>query len=264
MIIEYLYRLRECLYAAIAGMEVVLIEYLYRLRACFYDSIAGMEVVIVGGGVNEWIDRNRKERKIMAVRYKLLKTTGSVSKKTEWKAVPVEYRTVGLDDMQRHIERATSQTLADMVGALEAIRSEVIDQLLMGNRVYLPGFGYFSLSIEGERYEDPRSHRFRLRHAAVRGVNFRPEKAFMKALQEAEFENATYDEPATEMPASAKVEAALAELFAEQSFITPHDLRKRLNLSRSGVYRLVAQLEASGKLENAGSAYRKIFVKGKA
>ena len=235
----------------------MIIEYLYRLRECFYDSIAGMEVVIVGGGVDEWIDRNRKERKIMAVRYKLLKTTGSVSKKTEWKAVPVEYRTVGLDDMQRHIERATSQTLADMVGALEAIRSEVIDQLLMGNRVYLPGFGYFSLSIEGERYEDPR-------HAAVRGVNFRPEKAFMKALQEAEFENATYDEPATEMPASAKVEAALAELFAEQSFITPHDLRKRLNLSRSGVYRLVAQLEASGKLENAGSAYRKIFVKGKA
>ena len=67
VIIEYLYRLRECSYDSIADMEIVIIEYLYRLRACFYDSIAGMEIVIVGGGVNEWIDRNRKERKIMAV-----------------------------------------------------------------------------------------------------------------------------------------------------------------------------------------------------
>ena len=52
----------------------------------------------------------------MAVRYKLLKTTGGLPKNADFKVVPMEYGTVGLKQMQGHIERATSLTLADLVG----------------------------------------------------------------------------------------------------------------------------------------------------
>ena len=92
----------------------------------------------------------------MAVRYKLLKTTGGLPKNADFKVVPMEYGTVGLKQMQGHIERATSLTLADLVGVLEALKTEMLDQLALGNRVYLDGIGYFSLSVGGEVYEDPR------------------------------------------------------------------------------------------------------------
>lgn len=198
----------------------------------------------------------------MAVRYKLLKMTGGLPKNADFKVVPMEYGTVGLKQMQGHIERATSLTLADLVGVLEALKTEMLDQLALGNRVYLDGIGYFSLSVGGEVYEDPRSHRFRLRNPAVRTVNFRPEKSFLKAMSGADFENATYQSALHSVPTPEEVEAALATLFAEQSFITTGDLRGQLHLSRSGTYRLAAELERSGKLQNVGTTYRKIYVRG--
>ena len=65
----------------------------------------------------------------MAVRYKLLKTTGGLPKNADFKVVPMEYGTVGLKQMQGHIERATSLTLADLIGVLEALKTEMLDQL---------------------------------------------------------------------------------------------------------------------------------------
>ena len=133
---------------------------------------------------------------------------------------------------------------------------------MLGNRVHLPGLGYFSLSIKGELYEDPKTHRFRLRNPYVRTVNFRPEKRLMRLLSTTKFENMTYRQDPYSMPTDAEVDAALDRLFAETDYIFIGDLRAELNLSKASAYRLARRLEAQGKLHNAGSRYRKMYVRG--
>ena len=97
----------------------------------------------------------------MAVPYKLLKTGGKLPHNKDLRAVIDEYETVGLRQMGVHIERATAMTIADLVGMVEALKYEMVMQLKCGNCVHLPGLGYFSLSVKGEVYQDPRSHKFR-------------------------------------------------------------------------------------------------------
>ena len=85
----------------------------------------------------------------MSVPYKLVKSNGNVPNDAKMRVMPVLYSTVGIQLMGRHIEKATSLTMADLIGAFEAVKVEMADQLMMGNRVHLPGLGYFSLSVKG-------------------------------------------------------------------------------------------------------------------
>ena len=99
----------------------------------------------------------------MTVPYKLVKNGGKLPHNKEHRVVLDEYETVGLERMGERIETATAMTVADLVGALIALKHELAEQLKLGNRVHLPGLGYFSLAVRGELYEDPKTKKMRLR-----------------------------------------------------------------------------------------------------
>ena len=48
-----------------------------------------------------------------------------------------------------------SLTSADIVAAEAALRDEIVRNLMLGNSVHLPGIGHFSLSVDGDIYEEP-------------------------------------------------------------------------------------------------------------
>ena len=198
----------------------------------------------------------------MAVPYKLVKSNGNVPNDAKMRVVVDLYPTVDMELMGRLIEKATALTVADLIGAFEAVKVELADQLMLGNRVHLPGLGYFWPAVKGELYEDPKTHRFRLRNPYVRTVNFQPEKALMQLLAATEFENRTYLEKAYDRPSAEDIEAALKRLFADADYIFIGDLQSELGLSKSAAYRLARRLEAEGRLYNAGSTYRKMYRKG--
>ena len=79
----------------------------------------------------------------MAVPYKLVKSNGNVPNDAKMRVVVDLYPTVDMELMGRHIEKATALTVADLIGAFEAVKVELADQLMLGNRVHLPGLGYF-------------------------------------------------------------------------------------------------------------------------
>lgn len=200
----------------------------------------------------------------MAVPYKLLKTNGRIAHSRAFRAVIKEHETVGLKRIARLIEKATAMTVADIVGTLDALTYELAEQLMQGNRVYLPGLGYFSLAVKGELYENPKTQKVRLRNACVRTVKFRPERGLMNALRDTDFENVTYRSKPHERPSEEQVEAALKGLFAESVCIFVSDIRSALYLSQPVAYRLVQKLESEGRLRNVGSPHHKVFVDGKA
>jgi len=198
----------------------------------------------------------------MAVSYKLIKNHTPMLNAPEYKVVVVENETIGLKRISRHIQQATSLTPADVVGALTALKTEIAEELKMGNGVHLPGIGYFSLAVRGDLYEDPRSHRYRLRNASVRKVKFRPDTEFLEALYGIEFDNATYTRGTPTVPTGEALDKALNDLLASQPVFTVADFRRRLNLSQSHAYRLLARLEGEGKIRDVSRSRTKLYAKG--
>ena len=103
----------------------------------------------------------------MTVAYKLLKTGGKLPKNKDLRVVVHENMTVGMDRMGKNIEKATTLTTADLMGSLDALKAEIAYQLMEGNRVHLPGLGYFSLAVKGEICEDAKTHRFRITQGTI-------------------------------------------------------------------------------------------------
>lgn len=198
----------------------------------------------------------------MAVKYKLLQTRGKLPKNATLRVVASCHETIGLKTIQQHIQAATALTQGDVAGALIALQEELVHQLKQGNRVHLPGLGYFSVAVTGDVYEDPRSHHFRLRHPRVRTINFQPDKEMKDAMRDMEFENDTYRSQDFAIPSAENVETVLHHLFAEQPVITVSHLRRALALSKTYAYELAKKLEETGRLRNIGSPHRKLFVRG--
>ncbi|MDY6206899.1 MAG: HU family DNA-binding protein [Prevotella sp.] len=197
----------------------------------------------------------------MTVFYKLMKTHGSLPGNKELRIVPIANGTTGLKRISRNIQQATSLTPGDVAATIIALKEEIAQELKMGNNVHIPGLGYFSLSVRGDIYEDPRSHRYRLRNAAVRTVRFRPDTEFLKELCDTEFENMTYKTGTSAVPTTEAIDAALERLFADGGVFTVSDLRHSLHLSQSYAYTLAARLEAEGKIVNVGTRHRKLYRK---
>ena len=201
------------------------------------------------------------KRKAMTVNYKLLRTSGKLAQRKALRIVPIKKDVTGIERICQHIQQATTLTTADILGTISALKTELVEELKSGNTVHLPGIGFFSLALKGDMYEDPKTHRHHLRNAAVRKIRFRTDKDFYEALGEVDFANKTYKDGTPSLPMRQAVNAALKELFDESPIIIVNDLRRRLNLSTTYAYQLVAQLEHEKKIINIGSRYRKMFKK---
>jgi len=128
----------------------------------------------------------------MSVKYKLLKYHGHFSTRSDFRAVTIENQVVGIERMGKNIQSASSLTQSDLIAAVAALKEEISFQLMSGNAVHLPGIGYFTLSVKGKLYQDPRSGHYRLRDPEPRTVKFRPDTEMMESLFHTEFENVTY------------------------------------------------------------------------
>ena len=197
----------------------------------------------------------------MAVFYKLMKTGGNIPKNTALRFVRVEHQTIGLRRLSKDIEQATSLTSADILATITSLKEEMARQMMMSNKVHLPGIGYFSIALKGEVYEDPRTHRYRLRNAAVRTVKFRPDREFLNEMRGLELENWTYKVGRTSVPTAGEIDAALDELFVRNPVFSVSDFRGFLHLSSATAYRILSRLEKEERIVNIGSPRCKIFKK---
>lgn len=197
----------------------------------------------------------------MAIDYKLMRATGGLPKNAELKVITVERQTASLRRMSKSIEQATSLTTGDILATIIALKSEMIAELKMGNRVHIPGIGYFSLALKGDIYRDSRSNRPRLRNAAIRKIKFRPDAEFLRDLGGIEIRNITDEYGTAAVPNSDEINAAVENLLTNGHVFTSEQFRRSLDLSKSTSYRLLTKLESEGKIVNIGSRRCKLFRK---
>lgn len=193
----------------------------------------------------------------MAIVYKLMKTGGNLPKNAKLRIVPIQYQTAGLRRMSESIVQATSLTSGDIHATILSLKEEIARELKNGNSVHLPGIGYFSVALKGEIYEDPRSHKPRLRKAEVRTIKFRPDRELLHEMANIEVKNITDLHDLSSSPTAEAIE----ELLAHQEVFTVRDFRSALNISQSTAYRILSKLEAEGKIVDIGSHHCKIFRK---
>ena len=190
----------------------------------------------------------------MSVKYKLLKYHGHFSTRSDFRAVTIENQVVGIDRMGKNIQSASSLTQSDVIATVAALKEEISFQLMSGNAVHLPGIGYFTLSVKGKLYQDPRSGHYRLRDPEARTVKM------MEALLHTEFENVTYRQGVSSIPTYKGIDEAIENLGTDRPFFSVDDLRLSLNLSQANAYRIAARLMEEGKIKNIGKGRNKLYV----
>ena len=178
------------------------------------------------------------------------------------KVMPVRQIAVDFESLAQKICVGTTFSSADLIGALDALKEAMIVELKEGGRVHLPGFGYFSLSIKGEVYQDAKTQRYRLRSPRIRKIKFLPERTLMKRLADTHFANVGSTSSTSKPLSEMEIDNALRLLFAQQQVLTVGQLQDYLHLRHTFAYRLVKNLEMKGKIRNIGSVHRKIFVPG--
>ena len=124
--------------------------------------------------------------------------------------------------------------------------------LFRSNRVHLDGFGYFSLSMDGDIVRD-KNGKPQLRNAAVRNVLFQPERAMMGMLGGARFTAADHRGRRSSQLSDDKLQAALRELGEEGRLFSSAQFRMKLGLTISTASRILRRLRNEGILENVGT-----------
>lgn len=162
--------------------------------------------------------------------------------------------------MGKNIQSTSSLTQSDVIAAVAALKEEISFQLMSGNAVHLPGINYFTLSVKGKLYQDPRSGHYRLRDPEARTVKFRPDTEMMEALLHTEFENVTYQQGVSSIPTYKGIDEAIENLGTDRPFFSVDDLRLSLNLSQANAYRIAARLVEEGKIKNIGKGRNKLYV----
>lgn len=96
-------------------------------------------------------------------------------------------QTMDADVLIQHICERSTLGKGDVISLFTELNREVSRQLLAGNRVCIPGLGYFSLSLQTLKEVDPNSTR--AQYIQVKRIEFRAEAALRdKVKKEATFE----------------------------------------------------------------------------
>ncbi len=197
-------------------------------------------------------------RNNMAINYDIYKNSGCLRSENKHHLRIIENKTTTSIALAERIEKACSLTTSDVKAALSALASSVREELLAGNGIHLEGLGYLSLAMEGE-IEPDRNGRLRVKHPRVSNVLFRPEKALMRKLQDAQFTITKHAGKHSRNLSEAETEQIVSRLLEKRTFFTAQQFATASGMTQATAYRTLRKLSDNGTLKNIGTPSRMIF-----
>lgn len=157
----------------------------------------------------------KRKQQFMAINYAFYKTSGITAKEESKTIARIKtHHRRNLRDLAQEIKEATTATEGDILLVVESLVSKMASAMLQGCNVEIDGLGTFSLSLGGDVRENKNGDPY-LHNPHVRGVNFRPNRDFLKRFASANFTSrnlpAHISRPATDEEVREKVVAALRE-----------------------------------------------------
>lgn len=197
----------------------------------------------------------------MAILYDLY-TTPTPNKEAEGKssyhARVVNRQTLDADILIQHICERSTLGKGDVISLFTELNREVSRQLLAGNRVQIPGLGYFSLSLQTTPEADPKLTR--AEHIEVKQIEFRAESELREQVRhEASFERCKEKKHSVKH-SNEEILQLVTNYLETHPFLTRQTFSKLCQFTRGTAILQLHRLVNEGILVNTNTPQHPIYV----
>lgn len=165
--------------------------------------------------------------------------------------------TLDLDNLVKRICKRSTLTEGDIRAVVSELGQELVSGLCEGNRVMLPGIGYFSLTLAAPKECTPKHTHSQ--HVHIKNVAFRADQTLRDRLKEqASFERSSkknHSEQLTEQ----EIIKLLREYFKENRFITRKEFSTLCQFTKTTALRHLSNLQKQGVLTNINSIHSPLY-----
>ena len=161
----------------------------------------------------------------------------------------VPFDTTTPQELAALVQARCSATTADVALVLESLRSVMIQQIKMGNRVHLEGLGYFMMTLSSDSIED--SHEIRAESVHFKSISFRPEAGLRKEFQYVRLERVPLKRHSMNLTDEA-IMRLLKGFFTSNDCISRSEFQGLCGMQQSMAFKRLNDLVAKGLLRKIG------------
>lgn len=177
--------------------------------------------------------------------------------KEKYHARVVRSHTVQIDDIVNNISKRCTLSKGDIRAVLDELGDELVYNLCEGDRVYLPGIGYFYLSLSAPKDTDPKTTRSQ--SIGIKAVEFRADSILKKGLEShAKFERSDIKVHSSRLD-SYETDALLEDYFHKNEFLTRIKFEKLCGFTKTTAQRHLQRLMDEGRLVNVNTRHNPIY-----
>lgn len=170
-----------------------------------------------------------------------------------------EYEPMTDRQLAKKIQASCSLTEGDIAATLSALRETMIYELSHGNRFFLPGIGYFSLSAEMNFPKDKPIEKVRGNNICVRNIKFRPEASMLQEIKGAvRFERADYSTQSKKYTEEEMLEK-IKTYFATSPYINRRIMELTFGLRQSAALKWLQHFTKAGILLKEGARNSPVY-----
>ena len=171
----------------------------------------------------------------------------------------VQHESISEKQLQARIQDRCSLTKGDVAAVLAELHDTVIEELASGNRVFIPGIGYFSLSASLEMPEDKPDKKITGREVRVTGINFRPEATLLQEVQrDVHFVRSRLSSQSNQY-SDEEMLAKIREYMKDNRYITSRIMCRQFGLTRYATDKWLKLFCAKGILVKDGTPHSPIY-----
>lgn len=177
--------------------------------------------------------------------------------KEKYHARVVRSHTVQIDDIVNNISKRCTLSKGDIRAVLDELGDELVYNLCEGDRVCLPGIGYFYLSLSAPKDTDPKTTRSQ--SIGIKAVEFRADSILKKGLEShAKFERSDIKVHSSRLD-SYETDALLEDYFHKNEFLTRIKFEKLCGFTKTTAQRHLQRLMDEGRLVNVNTRHNPIY-----
>jgi nucleoid DNA-binding protein len=197
----------------------------------------------------------------MVIHYEIHKMKNVEGNGTERSFVRIRHEKMLTEEMiEEAIEHSCSATKADVKSVLSALSYLAEKQLAQGNRFYLPGIGWLSLTAGLAKQAQEPGYQITGKDIFPSDIKFMPKENFYKRVTaDTKFQLSTYTTKSKDFKEET-LWAQLSQLLSKDGYITRSDVRA-FGLSTSMAKKWLNHFVEKGLLRQAGTPYRLLYFK---
>ena len=181
----------------------------------------------------------------------------SVEEEEKFHARVVGSQTLGIDELVHNVSQRCTLSKGDILAVINELHDEIVTGLCDGNRVDIPGIGFFSLSLTAPKDASPAATH--AQHIGIKRIDFRADQRLKEDVNSrAVFKRSRAKRHSAPLSIY-EIDALLIDYFEENSFITCQRFAELCQFTRNTAHRQLRRLVEEGRLVNRNTAHQPFY-----